>query len=68
MAIPRSGLGGYGQRTISIAESDKDVPEMWTPDCSVGECHVPDFSGQSYLEFKTMMEQNVAIFTDIEVK
>ena len=40
---------------------------MWTPDCSVGECHVPDFSGQSYLEFKTMMEQNVAVFTDIEV-
>ena len=46
-----------------------DMPEQdethWEPDCSVGECQVPDFSGQSFLEFPTL--NNVAKFADIEV-
>ena len=40
--------------------------EKWSPDCSIGECHTPDFSGQSFLEFKTL--DNVAKFADIEVE
>ena len=40
--------------------------KQWSPDCAAGECRVPDFSGQSFLEFPTM--DNVAKFVDMEVR
>lgn len=47
------------------AQESSDPEARWSPDCQLGECHVPDFSGQSYLEFQTL--DNVAKFADIEV-
>lgn len=48
-----------------INQIDEKEVVKWTPDCSIGECHVPDFTGQSFLEFKTL--DNVAKYADIEV-
>jgi hypothetical protein len=44
---------------------DEKESQKWIPDCSIGECHVPDFTGQSFLEFPTL--DNVAKYADIEV-
>ena len=50
---------------LPAQESADPEAARWSPDCKLGECHVPDFSGQSYLEFQTL--DNVAKFADIEV-
>ena len=55
--------------TPDIGGGDKDGggggARGWVPDCAAGECRVPDFNGESYLEFPTL--DNVAKFADIEV-
>ena len=52
--------------SVNTGVSDDIIENVdWSPDCSMGECHVPDFAGQSYLEFQTL--DNVAKFADIEV-
>ena len=48
-----------------MVESEDASSKQWNPDCAAGECQVPDFSGQSFLEFPTM--DNVAKFVDMEV-
>ena len=51
---------------LLLAKSDlKYLVRGWVPDCAAGECRVPDFNGESYLEFPTL--DNVAKFADIEV-
>ena len=49
-----------------LEEKDGGGQSKWVPDCSIGECHVPDFSGESFLEFPTL--DNVAKYADIEVR
>ena len=48
-----------------MGEAEEGSSKQWSPDCAAGECRVPDFSGQSFLEFPTM--DNVAKFVDMEV-
>ena len=58
-------LDEINNNLVVPAQESSDPEARWMPDCQLGECHVPDFSGQSYLEYQTL--DNVAKFADIEV-
>ena len=58
-----SEVADFQMHEINEIEEKESV--KWIPDCSIGECHVPDFTGQSFLEFPTL--DNVAKYADIEV-
>ena len=50
---------------MEINEIYEKESQKLIPDCSIGECHLPDFNEKFILEFKTF--DNVAKYADIEV-
>ena len=57
--------GATNSNNNMIGEAE-EAGKQWIPDCGAGECWLPDFSGQSFLEFQTL--DNVAKFVDMEVR
>ena len=63
--LASAGASGNNNNNNVMGEAEEGS-KQWSPDCAAGECSVPDFSGQSFLEFPTM--DNVAKFVDMEVR
>ena len=61
-----ASAGANSNNNNLVVGEAEEGSKQWSPDCDAGECRVPDFSGQSFLEFPTM--DNVAKFVDMEVR
>ena len=68
---PAPYSGPRCEHATEIGELDRpqqamdEEEDVWLPECSAGECTVPDFTQHSFLELPSL--ENVAKYSDIEV-